>query len=859
MNKKLIVGMLAAFMAMAPWCGYAAQTIDSPHSGLGNENSDLGKAGADGSVESCIYCHNQAELSADNECKDCHTSDTGPYGTNAAGASIAPFAKTHADLDGSKFKCTACHNPHVSLQETTLTGNFTVDSVSYDAVTGKSTLTGLNAVPDTNWVTKSGVDPFRGLILWVVVDGTTTPPDMASYEVQSIVAGATGADSSVTVQGNVPLSIDSFDLQRGQLIAKKVTRDTTKNYREGDLAVQFPSPQGNTSIYINTGTGPKGICQVCHTQTAYWRSDGTLPGHNADQVCTTCHRHSSGFILTECTACHTADIVTNPDGAPLEIANLAKPETGSATAGMHAVHATTIGADGTIGYNYPCVFCHTGTGMDSASDLADYRDGIQIGFKTDKYPQGYFTSYNGQRDVTVDYVGTNHTTVTKTGKVGEGNLTCSNVYCHSNGKSIRLGCATSIENTSPAWDGLVDSDTKCNNCHGYARNIANPIASGTHITHVSGQGIPCAWCHAATVNTSGAIIDRTKHANGVYDLKASGTFGTPINFTYNLITRTCTNMTGCHGSGTAPYAWGKGPASTNPPDTETCIPKATVCDPVANPDALVNEDPILAWDVVNLDHNTLMITDRSIDNDRLDPVKALCQGGGFNGSAGYVRWPAALDTKFGNVTNSDPLDGSPAAPPLVRTYRPGVLDISDPTQPRAWVYYQVVDNTPQALANWAKPDQPGDGCTTSEWFATIMQPKDMAVTNALPLLDYSVTKVRTGPNTTTFTVTNLTIDPDANDPDKRQYFGGGHDGSTGFARVWFLNTADADRLGKFKVVNYDNTVPLNDQITFTVYGPPGKVVWWQMWVKDNHYVNAAAQAKQTSYEIDTGWLKLVLP
>ena len=850
MNKKLIVGMLAALMAMAPWCGYAAQTIDSPHSGLGNHNSDLGTAGADGSVESCIYCHNQAELNADNECKDCHTSDTGPYGTNAAGASLAPFAKTHEDLGKNKFKCTACHNPHVSLQETTLTGDFTVSSVSYDAVTGKSTLTGLSAVPDTNWVTKSGVDQFRGMILWVEVDGTTTPPDMASYEVQSIVAGATAAESSVTVQGEVPLTTGSFDLRRGQLIAKNVTKDLTKNYREGDIAVQFPS-QGSTSIYIDTlhGSTPTGVCQVCHTQTAYWRSDGTLTEHNADQVCTTCHLHSSGFKVTGCTACHSGP---DPDGAPIVADDMAKPPTGSQTVGMHAVHATPLGADGTIGYNYSCDTCHYGTGMDRINDLADYRDGIQIGFKTDKYPQGYFTSYKGQAGVT--YQGTNHTTVTNDGGVGADNLKCSNVYCHSNGKSVRLGCATSLENTSPAWDGLVDpqSDTvKCNNCHGYARNIANPIASGTHITHVSGQGIPCAWCHADTVNTTGAIVDRTKHANGVYDLKASGTFGTAIGFTYNPTTRTCTNMTGCHASGTAPYAWGKGPASTNPPDTETCIPEATVCDPVTNPDALVNLDPVMSATVVNVDPNTIMITDSSVDYDRVDPVKNLCQDGGFNATTSATLKYQTLDTIMGNYDDPATLDGQPHKP-YVKTYRNAYVDTTtDPASPRVYYNYAAIDNAPQSPPNAAQADYEGNGVTWSGWKAHVMTPLDMTKTNTHPIMDYTISIVRTGPNTCQVTLTDLTVDPDNNDPDKQAYFGSGHNGGPGYGRMNILAGSGTNSPW--------TALPLTGApttMTATVYGAPGAKVWFFYQIRDNHSVSAA-NAIQPSYIIYSGWKRTV--
>ena len=59
-----------------------------------------------------------------------------------------------------------------------------------------------------------------------------------------------------------------------------------------------------------------GLCEVCHTTTAYYKSDGSGFTHNDGTVCTTCHTHQGGFVppvvladtphdvITDCTLCH---------------------------------------------------------------------------------------------------------------------------------------------------------------------------------------------------------------------------------------------------------------------------------------------------------------------------------------------------------------------------------------------------------------------------------------------------------------------------------------------------------------------------------------------------------------------------
>lgn len=818
MNKRLLIGMFSAFMAVTPLTGYAAQTIDSPHLDLGNN----------GPTENCLYCHNQPEL-APNTCESCHVAQTGPYGTLPDNTSPGPLATTHQGIT-----CAACHNPHVSRQTAgTISGTFT--GVSYDAGTGMTTLSGLSVVPETSWAMKNGSDPARGMILWVN-DGA----EKASYEVKGIDATA----GTVTVKGDVPIAaIGSFDLRRGQLIAKKVSKDATKSYAKADAAnlatVEYPS-QGSSSIFIDTvnGASPTGVCQVCHTLTQYWKNDGTGTAHNADRLCTDCHKHSSAFLVTGCTACHTG---ADPDGAPRTLAELASPSTGSQTPGMHAIHATATG------YNFPCATCHVGTGMDRVNDPTNpvKGDGIQIGFNVANKYLGYLTSYNGQASVTVPYEGTNHTTVTNTGAVGSGNLTCSNVYCHSDGTAVRRNCATSMPNTSPAWDGSSadpQGDTvKCNNCHGYMKNIANTMTSGRHGSHVSTYGMSCETCHADTAASDGAggsmIANKANHVNGSYDIKGSGTYaGNPIVVTYDKTTRSCSVAT-CH------------PARTwTPSDTGTCPNACTG-------DALVNVDPIINFTTASVDDRTLKLIDTSVDPDSIDAVKNVCQGGGFNGSPGYIKVTTS-DPKLGNVIVLTTLQGASTPATSIRSYPDSQIDlVTDPNAPRLWFTYKVADNGPLTTTNMGNGTKTAtDGFVDSGWTAHVLSPVDMATVNAMPYINYTVAATNNGNGTYTITFTDQTIDPDANDPAKTALFGGGHDGSLGRGKLLFNDGSS---------INNNNipfgTTPSNTTFTKVVTGTAGQQVWYSYTVWDNHFRNAAAQAASPTTSIEMGWKFIVLP
>ena len=102
--------------------------------------------------------------------------------------------------------------------------------------------------------------------------------------------------------------------------------------------------------------------------------------------------------------------------------------------------------------------------------------------------------------------------------------TCSNNYCHSNGRG----------NTgTKAW--TATGPLPCNGCH----STDGTNQSGDHRRHANQK---CSACHSTVVNAAMTIINPALHVNGVHEVKMA-------NGTFNATTRVCSNP-GCHGTET---------------------------------------------------------------------------------------------------------------------------------------------------------------------------------------------------------------------------------------------------------------------------------------------------------------------
>ena len=308
---RFVVGLAVLFLAAV----VNAAVIDAPH----NLTNGIG----------CESCHSYSlwwqyspsadpDQTADGLCQTCH-------GTGGS----APFKAPHNSLSMGKVAglwgthCVDCHDPHLQPQlEWRLTAadkdglylaQGTIGTVA-TPVNGATTFgytlntekTSPHWVSPDSWSNKTS--PGRGLIL---VDDT----DLAKNTFSVVAA----TDNTITVKGVVNSASEgnSFGLIYGQLVKKTI--DTPAGQAR---TVKFFDPNilNSPGGFTDSNTPPQGVCQVCHSSTQYWQSDGQNadPGtgpHNPTIVCTACHLANTGFKpsggphtflgeTTGCMACH---------------------------------------------------------------------------------------------------------------------------------------------------------------------------------------------------------------------------------------------------------------------------------------------------------------------------------------------------------------------------------------------------------------------------------------------------------------------------------------------------------------------------------------------------------------------------
>ncbi len=484
MRKVLILsGIIILIMASV---GFA---LDGPH----NESNDI----------SCFDCHlgGQSAVDPNVVCLQCHTSSTGPYNKTSA-----PLVQTHSSATTStkygtwEKKCTDCHyfhffNQHYTWGSATYLVTGTISSITDNGngtiTFGYTNLTVNNAnwTDPATWGQKRGSE--RGLIML-----PNTRDVSFGFEVLSATS------TQITVKGSTaPFSRrmrvgDTFALIYGQAINAYIPNWTQAKVKFFDKTGENSFAQNDALAGDIDGDGnpddstPTGICQVCHTQTQHWRSDGSKAAigvHSSQNGtdCMSCHSHGDGFNPAgACDSCHGYPPITASLGGPDGLVN--SPDvTGSQTAGAHQKHATSTGL------NYACTTCHTGYSMPETPETID------IGFNIFTYG-GTNTKYNGQSSVTGGYRGNNGTTVTNTGAAGSGNLNCSNIYCHSIVQSNGGGALTpdTADYATPVWDD--PNSVQCGSCHkadGVQGN-ATLMDSGSHTAHVSAPlSKGCNECH----------------------------------------------------------------------------------------------------------------------------------------------------------------------------------------------------------------------------------------------------------------------------------------------------------------------------------------------------------------------------
>lgn len=228
-----------------------------------------------------------------------------------------------------------------------------------------------------------------------------------------------------------------------------------------------------------------------------------------EQECTACHGDdlTGGAVQVSCDACHPQDWRTtctfchggqlDATGAPpLDIDGQDDPD--KITFPPHHAHVTATDHHAA----YDCTQCHVKpTNVLSPGHV----------FVGDDTP--------GEADV--------HFGVLSSGGRYDGS-TCSNVYCHGNGRT--------------SGDAGKTETFTCSGCHGHRTNPGR--LSGEHEDHVE-EGVKCGECHSETVSEWDVILDPAKHVNGSVNLKLPST-----------ITRSGDTCNGsCHGVGHDDRDW----------------------------------------------------------------------------------------------------------------------------------------------------------------------------------------------------------------------------------------------------------------------------------------------------------------
>ena len=215
-----------------------------------------------------------------------------------------------------------------------------------------------------------------------------------------------------------------------------MVRNTVTTPNSGDKTVLFTA-QTDANSGADGDTNYDGICEVCHTNTNYHKNDGSGSSHNAGSNCVSCHPHEDSFAAAGCEDCH---IATFPGWG--------------ATDG-HYAHTSK--------YPFECNTCHYQYGSGGALETT--------------HPSG------GDANVAFDPAGLVYRNgLDSNTPLFNVDLTCSNIYCHSDGKSAYRGNDGTITwgsvNTllpvyaiTPAWTSTVGTISTCDACHSGAGNM----------------------------------------------------------------------------------------------------------------------------------------------------------------------------------------------------------------------------------------------------------------------------------------------------------------------------------------------------------------------------------------------------
>ncbi len=286
-----------------------------------------------------------------------------------------------------------------------------------------------------------------------------------------------------------------------ELIRKQITPPGYRGQQPPRDVVFYDRSTGfAATAYANSGG--TGVCQVCHTATTYYRSDGTLAGtHNPNQACTACHAHEKG-LKASCTTCHgdktgtyaaISGADTNANAAPPTAAD--KVTTTGVKVGAHQAHVNGNGTVATYRTNpigcadcHPVPNSHNGTTDAAWSVLATNTIVNGTSLAVAPTPAAGLGAYNATWEATP---------------------TCTNA-CHG------ANLPSNAVKPAPSWTAA--GGLTCASCHG----APPPLSATANQNHP--QNTTCATCHGAGYVNGGPLAAAAKstHVNGTLDRITAG-------------------------------------------------------------------------------------------------------------------------------------------------------------------------------------------------------------------------------------------------------------------------------------------------------------------------------------------------
>ena len=296
----------------------------------------------------------------------------------------------------------------------------------------------------------------------------------------------------------------------------------------------YSKASGPTYSFAQSSNPTMGTCSTiyCHSNGVGTYSTATWGGGAMPATCTGCHGNNS------------------TSGAPI-------------ASNAHTSHINSIG---NVGRLLNCGDCHNAT-VSAANDRSITGTANHVNSLLNiKFDNGAGLN----RDADAPTYNTQSTTTTNGAAVTPGTYgACNNVYCHSSGNLTAAGGTIVVSGTVPTFKQPDWNTTAvgCSGCHGDGAGKSHPVYTGTsagtttansHVKHVEGSGLGCAYCHTGTVGTNTTTTPVSMPANALHlnrteDVGFLSVGGKTGSYNPAVGTKTC-STTYCHGGSTP--AWG---------------------------------------------------------------------------------------------------------------------------------------------------------------------------------------------------------------------------------------------------------------------------------------------------------------